>query len=876
MISRYDGVQSAKSHWDSNDFGEFVRVSAGIDREISVIFIPVCRHSASIGLFLKALNEVLKLQEGTGITNKGENYTWREKRSGSLQMIDQVIHVKEGLEEQMNNPSISSTLFEQDIAMVSRLTSVTTKGYGSDQDEIVDSKEEEQVQMLFQPAFDAYFESIFKAVESQIQEALAKKAVQVLDVSSSLGQGKAGPLPLLARGSNSLVDKEEIRTPLQHEDSLGVEPARNLPLSHEEQLLIDGLLSQTPKMEASTWADSIQPELDLMLIDEKVEEQARGDFQKRYEMLKPIFEQHISDDFENSLWMIKEALRSPFIKENIQKGLVSSLQGKALKATREAMKSAQCIRAIKLKDRKPKPIYRRWESRRADGHRTYYKPLSTFGQRWGSGSRKPIVDSRWQYLSTKGRKRSIQSQTQRRSNGNVMQWRYLKESSPSFQSKNKSFQFHIENKVFRLFHSFYHNNFCISEFGRRAFHIWLNLAEVQWLTEILPNSNLRSFWALSRYEEGRKVYVSYGFNRWGSYVKIRVTKDVVTNSVIIPVDRDNPFLFSRALDSFFGKIIDSKIDKRTAKEDVTFSASGTNNSQAKEDVIYSASGIDERSAKALASTSFKDIPSSSSKLVSSNSCISSTAEISSDSTLQIKEETNLVSKDKKLGDFFSQLWIQFLQLNVDKFAAFIDGFGIQASLLSKLTGKENGNLAFLEDPMAEDPPLEAQNTLEEEPDSPLEDHSNSEQVSSDRLALVQSFEPIQAIYPLVDHSQVDHSAVRAYHSDSEIFVKEDNIAFLPFFRDQTDFDPDPEPYREWYPDDGIEPDDHLRRWGGPKGLTTALIGNNDEGRIIFKRGCVCGSSPPAPRRSLRLARRRHLHSPIRSECSFDTRENWES
>ncbi|RAL51616.1 hypothetical protein DM860_018156 [Cuscuta australis] len=369
-------------------------------------------------------------------------------------------------------------------------------------------------------------------------------------------------------------------------------------------------------------------------------------------------------------------------------------------------------------------------------------------------------------------------------------------------------------------------------------------------------SALRSSWAISRYEEGRKVYVSYGFNRWGSYVKISVTKDVVTNAVIIPVDRDNPFLFRRALDSFFGKITDSSIDKRTAKEEVTFSASGTDTSQVKEDVTYSASGIDEKTAKALASTSFKDIPSSSSKHVPSTSCISNMAEKVPDSILHIKEETNFVSKDKKLGDFFSQLWIQFLQLNADKFAAFIDGFGIQASLLSKLTGKENGNLAFLEDPMAEDPPLEA--------------HSNLEQASSDRLAMVQSFTPIQAIYPLVDHPPVDHSSVRAYHSDSEIFVKEDNIAFLPFFRDQTDFDPDPEPYREWYPDDGIEPDDHLRHWGGPKGLTAALIRNNDKGRIIFERGCVCGSSPPAPRRSLRLARRRRLPSPIRSECSIDT------
>ncbi|RAL45418.1 hypothetical protein DM860_013814 [Cuscuta australis] len=74
-----------------------------------------------------------------------------------------------------------------------------------------------------------------------------------------------------------------------------------------------------------------------------------GDLQKEFEILKPIFEQHISDDFEQSLWMIKKSLRSPFIKEKIQKGLVQTLQGKAIKATRDAMKSAQCIRVIKIK-----------------------------------------------------------------------------------------------------------------------------------------------------------------------------------------------------------------------------------------------------------------------------------------------------------------------------------------------------------------------------------------------------------------------------------------------------------------------------------------------------------------------------------------------
>ncbi|VFQ79097.1 unnamed protein product [Cuscuta campestris] len=116
-------------------------------------------------------------------------------------------------------------------------------------------------------------------------------AMQVLDVSITSGQGKKcgdgiGPLPLeevfsplLAGGLNSSVDKEDHGTFLQQEDSPFVEPARNL-LSHEEQMLIDGLLNQTMRVEASNWKDSIQPELDLMLTNDNVEEQAGGDFQK--------------------------------------------------------------------------------------------------------------------------------------------------------------------------------------------------------------------------------------------------------------------------------------------------------------------------------------------------------------------------------------------------------------------------------------------------------------------------------------------------------------------------------------------------------------------------------------------------------------------
>ncbi|VFQ77884.1 unnamed protein product [Cuscuta campestris] len=118
-------------------------------------------------------------------------------------------------------------------------------------------------------------------------------------------------------------------------------------LNQGEQLIIDGLLKQAPFQVQED--GPIQVELNLQLIDDKEDKLARGDHHKEFEILLLLFEKHISDDFEQSIWVIKEALRSPFIKEKIQKGLVRTLEGKAIKATREAMKSAQCIRAIKLK-----------------------------------------------------------------------------------------------------------------------------------------------------------------------------------------------------------------------------------------------------------------------------------------------------------------------------------------------------------------------------------------------------------------------------------------------------------------------------------------------------------------------------------------------
>ncbi|VFQ84405.1 unnamed protein product [Cuscuta campestris] len=159
---------------------------------------------------------------------------------------------------------------------------------------------------------------------------------QVDDGTKALQPGVLGARTQLQPGTPGELEPED-------------ESIKPCLLNREEQLIIDGLFKHAPKMQVSSLDNPIQYELKLKMIDANVEELARGDLQKEFEILKPIFEQHISDDFEQSLWIIKEALRLPFVIEKIQKGLVNTLQGKAIKATRDAMKSTQCIRAIKLK-----------------------------------------------------------------------------------------------------------------------------------------------------------------------------------------------------------------------------------------------------------------------------------------------------------------------------------------------------------------------------------------------------------------------------------------------------------------------------------------------------------------------------------------------
>ncbi|VFQ99288.1 unnamed protein product [Cuscuta campestris] len=211
VISKYEGNLQAKSHWDSNQFGNFVRISAGNDREVSNICIPTGRHSEGIKLFVKALNVALSLQEGQESRDKVLNFV---KSPAPLDLPELMLPVERVDEEQTRFPSISSNIFELDIAQVLRVDSITEKGQNTDSKEELE-KEEKRVQKLFQPAFEAYFETIFKVVERQIKEALAR--TELLDkLKMGLFQNMSGKT---LRATRETVKSMEKVTLVQFEDS---------------------------------------------------------------------------------------------------------------------------------------------------------------------------------------------------------------------------------------------------------------------------------------------------------------------------------------------------------------------------------------------------------------------------------------------------------------------------------------------------------------------------------------------------------------------------------------------------------------------------------------------------------------------------------
>ncbi|VFQ73322.1 unnamed protein product [Cuscuta campestris] len=216
VISKFEGSATVKSHWDSNQFGCFVRFSAGTDREKSTICIPVGRNSEGIRLFVKGLNEVLKFQEGTVSAEKELLSPWKAETSVPIDFTDQMLQVERVGEEHLSYPSISSSLLQRDVTQGARMTSLSEHELNDGSEETKEAEDEEKkIQMLFQPAFDAYFETIFRAVEKQVQEALARTSL--LDkLKMGFFQNMAGKT---LRATRETVKSMEKVTLVQFEDT---------------------------------------------------------------------------------------------------------------------------------------------------------------------------------------------------------------------------------------------------------------------------------------------------------------------------------------------------------------------------------------------------------------------------------------------------------------------------------------------------------------------------------------------------------------------------------------------------------------------------------------------------------------------------------
>ncbi|VFQ74036.1 unnamed protein product [Cuscuta campestris] len=173
LISRYEGALTTKSHWDSNNYGEFVMLSGGLEMDMSRICIPVGTKNAGINIFIKSMKEALKLRGESEAGDKTETYV-RSEEIGSVSITFEndikELQAQGGNENQLMQ-SISSDLFEQDIALALREVKIT-----EDVSYTV-PEEEMMIQRLFKAAFDAYFDTVFSAVVCQIKEALAKKVV---------------------------------------------------------------------------------------------------------------------------------------------------------------------------------------------------------------------------------------------------------------------------------------------------------------------------------------------------------------------------------------------------------------------------------------------------------------------------------------------------------------------------------------------------------------------------------------------------------------------------------------------------------------------------------------------------------------------------
>ncbi|VFQ90757.1 unnamed protein product, partial [Cuscuta campestris] len=133
------------------------------------------------------------------------------------------------------------------------------------------------------------------------------------------------------------------------------------------------------------------------------------------------------------------------------------------------------------------------------------------------------------------------------------------EKEPALASqptRNSTFTFRTQNKVFQLFHSHYNKTFCITECGYKRYHLWFDLDTIRWVIESIPRvSGFRS-WALFLFGDNRTIELSAGSNRRGEFIRIQEKRREGKRYILIPSGPKNADvgLFIKALSFFYDKV----------------------------------------------------------------------------------------------------------------------------------------------------------------------------------------------------------------------------------------------------------------------------------------------------------------------------------
>ncbi|RAL40277.1 unnamed protein product [Cuscuta campestris] len=172
-VSRFEGSFVTKFQWDSNRYGNYVRLTAAQEGRVGNIFIPTGPNSEGIFLFVKAITDAVNLR-GDNAYIPGEERVDKEvkgceepsrmqKKYGEKEDKTEEGITGKGEEMEMRKPSISSELFDLDIQEATLIGDGSDKGQKSIPEQQQEGREEDPTEKLFLP--------VFQAAENQIKEA---------------------------------------------------------------------------------------------------------------------------------------------------------------------------------------------------------------------------------------------------------------------------------------------------------------------------------------------------------------------------------------------------------------------------------------------------------------------------------------------------------------------------------------------------------------------------------------------------------------------------------------------------------------------------------------------------------------------------------